>query len=170
MQNRRVRVVINVALAAALSLSTAAAGFAQDNKAGTQLAQQAAALGVETPAAVAPAPRSEVGGTPTIAEVEALIAGPQTLKTSASCDYNGHKLTVPIVRWEKGVNIVKDENGQEIRQEYQYPIFKLPDYQAVGDYGLCYQVCHDACGNSICWPVCTWHCASQGGNGDPRKK
>ena len=148
--------------------------FAAASVAVAQLKAQAVTLGAEEPnVAAAATPKAEdprAQRNETSGGISSLFATPTTRKTSVSCEYRGREVTVPILRWETGVNITKDSKGQEVRQEYQYPIIELGDYQAEGDGGLCWNTCKNACdGYGVCWLSCTYHCTSQGGSGDPRK-
>ncbi|HAZ08679.1 MAG TPA: hypothetical protein DCZ01_09210 [Elusimicrobia bacterium] len=94
-------------------------------------------------------------------------------KSNVTVKGRGGEYNLPIKQWEEGVLITKDEKtGAEVRHDFLYPIF---DYAASkmliqGDNALCWEVCREACdGYGVCHSVCWWKCASQGGQGDPRK-
>ena len=92
----------------------------------------------------------------------------QQEKMTASVKKDGKNYSLKIARWEDGAIIIKDGNNQEKRISARYPV--LADNVVIkGDPSLCYQVCRDQCGPTACWPVCWYHCTSQGGPGDPRK-
>ena len=93
-------------------------------------------------------------------------------KSKVTIQKKSESLSLPISKWETGVVITKDEKtGSEIRQEFKYPIIDYSGSHILGDNSLCWQVCKDACdGYGVCHTVCWWKCASQGGEGDPRKK
>lgn len=90
------------------------------------------------------------------------------------------KTALRVVKWESGTLITKDANtGAEVKQEFKYPVFDPSEIQAadksgihaMGDNGLCWQVCKEQCGGyGICHTVCWTHCAGQGGEGDPRRR
>lgn len=46
----------------------------------------------------------------------------------------------------------------------------IANFELTGDGGLCWQVRSEDCnGSGACWLSCTYHCTTQGGEGDPRK-
>jgi hypothetical protein len=101
----------------------------------------------------------------------AYLQGEGGVKATVVAKQNGKQLSLPIARWETGTLITKDEKtGAEVRQDFKYPVFDHSQFRLFGDNSLCWQVCRDACdGYGVCHAVCWEHCASQGGEGDPRK-
>lgn len=94
-------------------------------------------------------------------------------RSSVTVKDHSREYKLPIKKWEKGALITKDEKtGGEVRQEFVYPIFDCAatEIRIQGDNSLCWEVCKEACdGYGVCHSVCWWKCASQGGEGDPRK-
>jgi len=167
----RCRGLVQAGIALSLALM-GGTGYAQDAVALAQLKAQAAAVGAEQPSkSQVTTPPSEAVAAQGSQEPSALFAAPKTLKMSATCEYEGQTVTVPVLRWETGVMTSKDSNGQDVRQEFQYPILApVPDFHTKGDGGLCWDLCRHVCdGYGVCWLSCTYHCTSQGGPGDPRR-
>ena len=103
--------------------------------------------------------------------MDSLSMGSGGVKASASGEQNGKKVTLPIKKWENGTLITKaHKRGADVKQQFKYPVFDQSGFHAMGDNTLCWQVCKDACdGYGVCHAVCWTRCASQGGEGDPRR-
>ena len=146
---------------------------AQTTGAAADLRAQAAALGVTAPAAVPTPAASPAGGVSKTGEpkASAMVEGPAEHKMAGTCSFEGRKVSYTVQRWETGVMTTKDAAGNEVRQSFEYPIIApLNDFHTMGDFGPCWNVCHDVCdGYGVCWAACTIQCARHGGPGDPRR-
>ena len=79
----------------------------------------------------------------------------------------GKKVTHRIMRWETATMITDAKGAKETQGDARYPVIDQSLFRPVGNLQTCNEVCREACGPTVCYPVCVWKC--YGSPGDPRK-